>query len=126
MKKKKDILGGKIGMWLFLYTEIMLFGGLFVLYAAYLSKYAQDFIEGGKELSLSFGLVNTLILLISSFLVAAAITAARSGLEIKAAPAPRLTISGAGHPKLRSHASGFQRAPRSTAGAICDGSEAMI
>ena len=62
-------------MWLFLYTEIMLFGGLFVLYAAYLKKYAEDFIAGGKELSLPFGLVNTLILLISSFMVAAAITA---------------------------------------------------
>ena len=74
MKVKKDIYGGKIGMWLFLYTEIMLFGGLFVLYAAYLSKYAQDFISGGKELSLPFGLVNTLILLTSSFLVAAALT----------------------------------------------------
>lgn len=74
MKVKKDIQGAKIGMWLFLYTEIMLFGGLFVLYAAYLSKYAQDFIDGGKELSLPFGLVNTLILLTSSFLVAAALT----------------------------------------------------
>ena len=39
MNAKKDILGGKLGMWLFLYTEIMLFGGLFVLYAAYLSRY---------------------------------------------------------------------------------------
>lgn len=61
-------------MWLFLYTEIMLFGGLFVLYAAYLRKYPQDFITGGTELSLPFGLVNTLMLLISSFFVAAAIT----------------------------------------------------
>jgi len=74
MKVKNDIYGAKIGMWLFLYTEIMLFGGLFVLYAAYLGKYAQDFIDGGKELSLPFGLVNTLILLTSSFLVAAALT----------------------------------------------------
>jgi len=75
MNAKKDILGGKLGMWLFLYTEIMLFGGLFVLYAAYLSRYSQDFIAGGKELNLTFGLVNTLILLVSSFMVAAAITA---------------------------------------------------
>jgi len=75
MTGKKDKLGGKIGMWLFLFTEIMLFGGLFVLYAAYLSRYADDFIAGGKELSLNFGLVNTLILLVSSFMVAAAITA---------------------------------------------------
>ena len=75
MNAKKDILGGKLGMWLFLYTEIILFGGLFVLYAAYLSRYSQDFIAGGKELNLTFGLVNTLMLLVSSFMVAAAITA---------------------------------------------------
>lgn len=67
--------GKKLGMWLFLYTEIILFGGLFVLYAVYFSKYTADFIEGGKELNRIFGLINTLILLISSFTVAAAITA---------------------------------------------------
>lgn len=67
--------GKKLGMWLFLYTEIVLFGGLFVLYAVYLVTYPQDFIEGGKQLDRMFGVVNTVILLISSFAVAASITA---------------------------------------------------
>ena len=84
MTEKKDQLGGKLGMWLFLYTEIMLFGGLFVLYAAYLNKYAADFIAGGKELNLAFGLANTLILLTSSFAVAASITAVRRKSDTKA------------------------------------------
>ncbi len=75
MSSQSDESGKKLGMWLFLYTEIILFGGLFVLYAVYFSKYTADFIEGGKELNRIFGLVNTLILLISSFAVAAAITA---------------------------------------------------
>lgn len=75
MSSHADESGKKLGMWLFLYTEIILFGGLFVLYAVYLSTYTQDFIHGGKELDRMFGLINTLILLISSFAVAAAITA---------------------------------------------------
>jgi len=62
-------------MWLFLYTEIILFGGLFVLYAVYLARYPTDFIEGGKDLNRLFGAANTLILLISSFAVASSITA---------------------------------------------------
>ncbi len=75
MHKDQDIAGTKLGMWLFLYTEIMLFGGLFILYAAYFSRYTDDFITGGKELQLAFGAVNTLLLLVSSFAVAASITA---------------------------------------------------
>lgn len=70
-----DESGKKLGMWLFLYTEIILFGGLFVLYAVYFAKYTPDFIAGGKELNRIFGLVNTIILLVSSFAVAASITA---------------------------------------------------
>jgi len=48
---------------------LALFGGLFVLYAAYYQKYTQDFITGGKELSLMFGAINTVLLLCSSFAV---------------------------------------------------------
>ena len=70
-----DESGKKLGMWLFLYTEIILFGGLFVLYAVYLTVHTRDFIEGGQQLSRTFGVVNTIILLISSFAVAASITA---------------------------------------------------
>jgi cytochrome c oxidase subunit 3 len=62
-------------MWLFLYTEIILFGGLFVLYAVYFATYTDEFIAGAKELDRFFGVVNTVILLVSSFCVAAAVTA---------------------------------------------------
>jgi cytochrome c oxidase subunit 3 len=72
-----DKMGVKMGMWLFLYTEIMLFGGLFVLYAAYYTRYTVDFIQGGKSLDLFMGAFNTIILLTSSFTVAASITAVR-------------------------------------------------
>jgi cytochrome c oxidase subunit 3 len=64
-------------MWLFLYTEIMLFGGLFVLFAVYHYRYALDFAAGGRELDLVRGTLNTGILLTSSFTVVAAIQALR-------------------------------------------------
>ena len=67
--------GARLGMWLFLYTEIMLFGGLFVLYAAYYYRYTQDFIQAGKETELFLGTLNTALLLLSSFTVASAIAA---------------------------------------------------
>lgn len=75
MSSQGDESGKKLGMWLFLYTEIVLFGGLFLLYAVYFVRYTNDFIEGGKELNRMFGVMNTIILLISSFSVAASITA---------------------------------------------------
>ena len=75
MNRSSDTTGARIGMWLFLYTEIMLFGGLFILYAAYYRIHAADFIASGKELDLFMGAANTVILLISSFCVAASITA---------------------------------------------------
>ncbi|MBF0234041.1 MAG: cytochrome c oxidase subunit 3 family protein [Desulfamplus sp.] len=73
--KIDDSVGSRTGMWLFLYTEIMLFGGLFVLYAAYYRMYTADFTGAGKELDMVMGAVNTVILLVSSFAVAASITA---------------------------------------------------
>ncbi len=75
MENKLDATGVRIGMWLFLYSEIILFGGLFVLYAAYFHQYSEFFVQGGKELNRIFGTINTLVLLVSSFTVAASITA---------------------------------------------------
>ena len=75
MEKAIDKTGVKIGMWIFLYSEILLFGGLFVLYAVYFHAFPEDFAKGGKELNRIFGTANTLVLLISSFTVAASITA---------------------------------------------------
>jgi cytochrome c oxidase subunit 3 len=71
----KDPEAAKIGMWLFLFTEMLLFGGLFILYAAYRSRYAADFHRGGQELNAVIGVVNTLILLTSSLTMAMSLTA---------------------------------------------------
>jgi cytochrome c oxidase subunit 3 len=71
----KDYTGAKLGMWLFLFTELLLFGGLFLLYAAYLSRYPQGFMAAGREMHVIFGTANTAILITSSLLAAMAVTA---------------------------------------------------
>ena len=73
----KDYTGGKLGMWFFLFTELMLFGGLFLLYAVYLKRYPKEFVSAGEQLDVRFGGGNTLVLLTSSFFVAMSITALR-------------------------------------------------
>ncbi len=81
MSSQIDKTGIKIGMWIFLYSEIILFGGMFVLYAAYFHKYPEFFAEGGKELDRVIGAINTIVLLVSSFTVAASITAIQRGAK---------------------------------------------
>lgn len=75
----KDYGGAKLGMWLFLYSETLLFGGLFVLYSVYLWGYPSDFARGSNALSLGFGAGNTLVLLTSSLFAAMAVTALQTG-----------------------------------------------
>jgi cytochrome c oxidase subunit III len=75
----KDYEGAKLGMWLFLFTEILLFGGLFILYSAYRARYPVEFHEAGRHLNVVIGVANTIILLTSSLTVALSITAIRKG-----------------------------------------------
>jgi cytochrome c oxidase subunit 3 len=70
-----DYAGAKLGMWLFLFTELLLFGGLFLLYAVYLARYPHEFAAAGREMHLFFGTLNTVILISSSLLAAMAVTA---------------------------------------------------
>jgi cytochrome c oxidase subunit 3 len=69
-----DYTGARIGMWLFLFTEILLFGGLFLLYAVYRSKFPGDFHFCASQLDTLMGAVNTLILLTSSLTMVLAVT----------------------------------------------------
>jgi cytochrome c oxidase subunit 3 len=73
--EQKDHAGAKLGMWLFLFTELLLFGGMFLLYAVYLKRYPQEFALGGKQLNWILGGANTLILLTSSLFAAMSVTA---------------------------------------------------
>ena len=66
-----------LGMWIFLATEVLFFGGLLVIYSAYRTWYPHDFVTGSRHLDILLGTLNTAILLTSSFLMAGAVTAAR-------------------------------------------------
>ena len=65
------------GMWVFLATEVLFFGGLLVSYTSYRLWYPAGFIEGSHHLDVVLGTLNTALLIISSFLMAVAISAAR-------------------------------------------------
>jgi len=81
-QKSIDYTGAKLGMWLFLFTEILLFGGMFLLYSVYRDVHSTDFHEAAKEMSLTFGAVNTVILLTSSLTMALAISAIKNNKRI--------------------------------------------
>ena len=70
---------GKIGMWLFLFTEVLLFGTLFIAFAVYLQKYRFDFRQASSDLDRLIGAANTLILVTSSLTMALAIAAMERG-----------------------------------------------
>ena len=67
--------GGKLGMWLFICTEVLLFGGLFLLYSAYRYHHPQEFHEASLELNRFFGTLNTSVLITSSLSVVLAVHA---------------------------------------------------
>ena len=71
----RDDFGAKLGMWLFLVTEIVLFGGLFIAYAYMRAKYPHDFHAGGQALNATLGIINTGVLLTSSLTMVLAIVA---------------------------------------------------
>ncbi len=67
----------KLGMWLFLATEILFFGGLFCAYAVFRSNHPDVFIFGHHFLDKSLGALNTVILICSSLTAAWAVRAAQ-------------------------------------------------
>ncbi len=69
----------EFGMWLFLLTELMLFGGLLLGYIFYRTAYSTGFAEGSRHLELSFGGPNTIILIVSSLTMVLAIRSAQLG-----------------------------------------------
>lgn len=75
----KDYEGAKLGMWLFLFTELVLFGGLFTAYAAMRARYMEDFHRASLDLNAAMGIANTIVLLTSSLTMALSIAAIQRG-----------------------------------------------
>ena len=72
-------LASQLGMWVFLATEVMFFGGMLTAYTAYRYMYPAAFGYGSRHLSVLIGGINTGVLLVSSFTVALSVYAARVG-----------------------------------------------
>jgi heme/copper-type cytochrome/quinol oxidase subunit 3 len=69
-----DYTGKKIGMWFFLFTELLFFGGMFLLYSIYRYRFAADFHVAAMNEILLIGSVNTAVLLTSSLSMAMSIS----------------------------------------------------
>jgi cytochrome c oxidase subunit 3 len=68
-----------LGMWLFLATEVMLFGALFLGYTIYRRMHYEAFVQASNHLYVSLGTINTVVLLTSSLMMALGVHAARNG-----------------------------------------------
>jgi cytochrome c oxidase subunit 3 len=69
----------QLGMWLFLGTEIMFFGGMFLAYLVYRLNYYNEFAAGSRSLDIWLGTINTIVLICSSLTVAMGVRAAQLG-----------------------------------------------
>lgn len=78
----RDDIATKMGMWLFLFSELLLFGGLFLMYSVYRYTHQHDFHIAAEGMNIFLGTANTIILLTSSLTMALAITAMQKGKKI--------------------------------------------
>ncbi|HWR58184.1 MAG TPA: cytochrome c oxidase subunit 3 family protein [Thermodesulfovibrionales bacterium] len=79
VKHRIDYTGAKMGMWIFLFTEVLFFGGLFLLYSVFRARYTTEFHNSAAELDLFLGTANTAVLLTSSMTMALSIAFLRKG-----------------------------------------------
>jgi Heme/copper-type cytochrome/quinol oxidase, subunit 3 len=77
MEQQKE--AGMVGMWLFLLTEVMFFGGLFLAYTIYRTIYPQGFLYGSHLLNVQLGGTNTVVLIVSSLTMAMAVYYSQKG-----------------------------------------------
>jgi len=83
---------GTLGMWVFLVTEIMFFGGMFLAYTLYRSKFPEAFAIASNHLDIRLGAINTAVLIFSSFTMAMAVYSTQVGKRKAAIISLVLTI----------------------------------
>jgi cytochrome c oxidase subunit 3 len=88
----QQYLSGKEGIWLFMLTEILMFGAIFVAYAIYHNMYPEMFAEGARSLDWKMGFINTLVLIFSSFTMAISISYIQRNMQKKAVIAMATTV----------------------------------
>jgi len=72
---------GTLGMWVFLVTEIMFFGGMFLAYTLYRYQYPGAFVSASNHLDIKLGAINTAVLIVSSFTMAMAVYSTQVGRQ---------------------------------------------
>ena len=82
----------KIGMWLFLATEVLLFGGLFVGFGLMQQRFPREFVEAHEHLQRPLGALNTIVLLVSSWTMVMGVHAAKTAQRKKLVVFLLLTI----------------------------------
>lgn len=87
-----DYLGAKLGLWLFLFTEVMLFSGLFISFMVCFYNYSDDFVEESKRMNLLLGGINTVILLFSAYFMGMSLVSVKQNLIKKSKIYLSLTI----------------------------------
>ena len=75
----QQFAAGKLGMWLFLATEVLFFSGLFVAYATYRNLHPEVFASASEHLNTTLGAINTIVLLFSSLTMAWGVRSAQLG-----------------------------------------------
>ena len=73
---EQEFSAAKLGFWIFLCTELLMFGGLFVAFIYYRTFLAETFLQAHRTLSKPLGVTNTVVLITSSFTMAMAIRSA--------------------------------------------------
>ena len=111
MEQQRD--ASSLGMWLFLATEIMFFGGMFCAYLIYRYWYYPEFAAASSSLDITLGTVNTAVLICSSLTVVLAVRAAQMGKRRRRSIYLALTLV-LGWPSLGSKASSGPASSRST------------
>jgi cytochrome c oxidase subunit 3 len=89
---QKQAHAARLGMWIFLGSEVLFFSGLFALYAAYRTEHPYGFGVGVEHNTIVFGSINTAVLLLSSYTVAMAVHMLRGGKHRAAARLVGATI----------------------------------
>jgi len=87
---------GKLGMWLFLATEVLMFGGLFCAYTIFRANFPEIFHYGHRFLDVRLGAINTVVLICSSLTMAWAVRAAQLGQKALLIVMLSLTLACAG------------------------------
>ena len=77
MEQQRD--AASLGMWVFLGTEVMFFGGMFCAYLIYRFWYYNEFAAGSRSIDIWLGTINTVVLICSSLTVALGVRAAQLG-----------------------------------------------